>query len=551
MKRVLSLVLTVLLLLSALALPASAAAVSGSDAAQTLSALGLMKGTGNGFELERGATRAEALAMLLRLLGKEQEAGAEQDPCPFDDGGWAAALITYAWKNGLVRGVSETHFGASDSVNVRDWLTMLLRALGYSDAAGDFSWEQSIAFADSIGLTHGEYTAADAILREDLAILSYNALTRRMKNSEQTLIGRLYLDGVVSGASLRATRLIGTLADVQTDKPVYNGVEIHDNFGPAVFLVKVYRSAEALEKDEYYGRGSGFFITPDGVAALCYHLLDGAYAVRITTLDERSYDVTGVLYYDPLWDAAVVRVSRTDLDGNTVQYFPHIDLGDSDLVRAGETVYLIGNSLGYVDNIMNGVISNRSRNVDDPDYLCLQHSAPAPNGTSGGALLNAHGEAVGINFASFSNGENMNLAIPINVISEVDLTEEGTPIPEVLETENAKKAVAVLTADRTEISLEYGESAEVMVSHDCPGPASIYYENDGWGIVDCVWGHFVTKRSVPLRIYAVGEGEAEITIRFDEGYGNEDSEIILHVTVTGAPEETEEPLPSGVAEYQP
>ena len=145
----------------------------------------------------------------------------------------------------------------------------------------------------------------------------------------------------------------------------------------------------------------------------------------------------------------------------------------------------------------------------------------------------------------------MNLAIPINVISEVDLTREGTPIPEVLETENAKKAVAVLTADQTEISLEYGEKAEIMVSHTCPGPASIRYENDGWGIVNCVWGRFVTKRSVPLTIYAVGEGEAEITIRFDEGYGNEDSEVVIHVTVTGAPEETEDPLPSGVVEYQP
>ena len=551
MKRVFSLILTVLLLLSALALPVSAAAVSGSDAAQTLSALGLMKGTGNGFELERGATRAESLAMLLRLLGKEQAAQAEPDPCPFDDGGWAAPLITYAWKNGLVRGLSETHFGANDSVNVRDWLTMLLRALGYSDAAGDFSWERSIAFADSIGLTHGEYTAADALLREDLAILSYNALTSKLKNSGQTLIERLYLDGVVSGDALRTTRLSGTLAAVQTEKPVYDGVEIHDKFGPAVFLVKVYTDAESLEKDEYFGRGSGFFITADGVAALCYHLLDGAYAVRIATLDERSYDVTGVLYYDPLSDAAVVRISRTDLDGNTVQYFPHIDLGDSDLARAGEKVYLIGNALGLEDNITDGILSNRSRNLDDPDYLCLQHSAPASVGTSGGALLNEHGEAIGINFASFSNGENMNLAIPINVISEVDLTQEGIPIPEVLETENAKKAVAVLTADQTEISLEYGEKAEVMISHTCPGPASIRYENDGWGIVNCVWGRFVTKRSVPLTIYAVGEGEAEITIRFDEGYGNAESEVVIHVTVTGAPEETEEPLPSGVVEYQP
>ena len=125
MKRVISLVLTILVLFSALALPASAAAASGADAAEALSALGLMQGTGNGFELERGATRAEALAMLLRLLGKEQDAKREPGACPFDDGGWAAPLITYAYKNALVKGVSATHFGSGDSVGVRDWLPIV------------------------------------------------------------------------------------------------------------------------------------------------------------------------------------------------------------------------------------------------------------------------------------------------------------------------------------------------------------------------------------------------------------------------------------------
>lgn len=550
MKRVFSLILTILVLFSALALPASAVAVSGTDAAETLHALGLMQGTGNGFELERGATRAEALAMLLRLLGKEQAAQREQGACPFDDGGWAASLITYAYKNALVKGVSATHFGSADGVGVRDWLTMLLRALGYDDAAGDFTWEHSIAFADSIGLTHGEYTAADALIREDLAILSCNALCCKQAGSTQTLLDRLYLDGVVSAAAVRATRLDGALT-ATSEKPVYDGVQIHDNFAPAVFFVDIYPSKEALEKNAPSGTGSGFFITADGVAALCYHELDGAYAVRIRTLDDRRYDVTGVLYYDPLWDAAVVRVSRTDLDGRTVQYFPYLELGDSDTVRAGEKVYLLGNSLGLMDTITDGIISNSKRNVDDPGYLCLQHSAAAASGSSGGPMLNSRGEVIGIEFASFVNGENMNLAIPINVISKVNLTGVGTPLPKVKEIEDAKKAAAVLSADQTELNLEYGDEVQVMISHDCPGSAVIRYEISEWGVVECTWGKFVTKRSVPLTIYAVGDGEAEVTISFADGSGNENSGVVIHVTVTGTPEEPDEPLPTGEIEYQP
>ena len=549
MKRVLSLILTILLLISALALPASAAAVSGMEAADTLHALGLMQGTGNGYELERGATRAEALAMLLRLLGKEQAAQSWQGACPFDDGGWAAPLITYAYNNSLVKGVSATHFGAADSVGVRDWLTMLLRALGYDDAAGDFSWEQSIAFADGIGLTHGEYTAADALLREDLAIISCNALTCKLSGSAQTLLDRLYRDGVVSAAAVRATRLNGALSDA-SGKPVYDGVEIHDNFSPAVFFVDTYPDEAALEKDEPSTSGTGFFITADGVAALCYHELDGVYAVRIRTMDDRRYNVTGVLYYDPLWDVAVVRVGRTDLDGKTVAYFSYLELGDSDAVRAGEKIYLLGNSLGMMDSITDGIISNRRRNVDDPDYLCLQHSAAAASGSSGGPVLNSHGEVVGIQFASFVNGENMNLAVPINVISKVSLTEAGMPIQKVKEIEDEKKAAAVLSADQTELDLQYGDVVKVMVSHNSPGPASIRYEIDGWGVVQCTWGYFVTKHTVPLTIRAVGDGEAEITVSFADENGGEDSDLVIHVTVTGTPEEPEETLPTGEIEYQ-
>ena len=547
MKRIFTIVLIAALLLAALSLPAAATALSGTDAAATLSALGLLQGTGDGFELERTATRAEALTMLLRLLGQEEAALRSSAPCPFDDGGWAAGRIAYAWETGLVQGQSVFHFGSDDPVSVRDWLTMLLRAMGYSDAQGDFTWAGVIAFADSIGLSHGEFSASDALLREDMACLSYNALNLPMKGETGTLLQKLYLDGVVSAAALRTTRLAHVLSDA-ADKPVYSGVEIHDNFSPAVFLVEMYYSLEELENGEPGGHGSGFFITPDGVAALCAHELDNCEALRITTLDGRKYDVTGVLFYDTLWDAAVVRISRTDLEGSSVSRFPYLTMADSDLVRAGEPVYTLSNSLGYVDSITDGMISNRSRNVDDPDYLCIQHSAPCASGSSGGALLNVHGEVVGIQFASFVNGENMNLAVPINVISGVDLTGAGQTVAQVKESEDAKKAAATLSAEQTEFDLEYGDSVKVLISHDAPGQATIRYEIDSWDVVECVWGKFVTKRAVPLTIKAIGDGEAEITVSFADGTGGEDSSVVLHVTVTGTPEEPEEPLPSGETE---
>ena len=541
MKRLIAFFL-VLLLLAALPAAACAAHVSGSEAADALGTLGLLRGTGSGYQLDRAPTRAEATVLLLRLIGEEARALAETDECPFDDGGWAAPQLTYARKIDLVRGQSDTHFGSAERAGCRDYITMLLRVLGYSDAQGDFSWENSIVFADSIGLCHGEYTADGAFLREDLALLTYTALTLRMKDSERTLAQQLYLDGVLSGASLRATRLgFGT----PPDKTEYNAMEIHERCASAIVLVELYDDADALEKDKPNAHGSGFFITGDGVAAMCYHEIDGCAYARVTTLDGRRYDVTGVLGYDPFWDTAVVRVSRTDLEGNTVRFFPYLDLGDSDATFAGEPVFTLSSALGLVDNITTGVLSNRSRQVDDPEYLSIQMTAPISPGSSGGALLNRFGEVIGILYGAFTNGQSMNLAVPINVIASVSLTGEGSPLTEVKETEDEKKAQATLSVSETELELVYGEEAEVLVSHTAPGSASIRYRIGANGVVDCTWGSFTTKRTVPLTIEAIGNGETEVKISFADDSYRENESVVIHVTVTGAPEEQEEELPSG------
>ncbi len=532
MKRLLA-ILMLVALLTALPVTASAADVSASEAADALAALGLLRGTTEGMELEREATRAEAVVMLLRLLGCETAAEKETAACPFDDGGWAARQLAYAARRGFVTGQSPTHFGSAERVGSRDFVTMLLRALGYSDARGDFSWQGSLAFADGIGLCHGEYTAQCEFLREDMVLLSYTALTLRLKDAGQTLAERLYREGVLSGAALRATRLSYLLP---SEKPVYNAMEIHARCASAVFLTELYSDGKALQNERPDAYGSGFFITADGVAVMSYHELDGMEYAVAATLDGRRYAITGVLSYDPLWDVAVVRVSKTDLQGEQLRFFPYLDLGDSDETCTGETVYTISSALGMIDSITDGILSNRSRIADDPDYPCMQISAPISPGSSGGALMNRHGEVIGVIFGSYINGENMNLAVPINTIRNVNLTGEGTPLPEVTRVENEKKAAAKLFASETELVLDYGEETEIVITHTAPGRATLRYEIIGVGTVECRWGSFTSKHTVPLTVSAVGDGEAEIIVRFvDRGF-SEEEELVIHVTVRGAPE---------------
>ncbi len=188
MKRFLSLILTLFLLLG-LCMPAFAAEPDAQAAAEHLYALGLFKGTGTDenddptFELERPMTRAEAVTMLVRLLGKEDEARSSTWTTPFTDvADWAKPYVGYAYENRLTKGIDpndETKFGSSTTATARMYITFVLRALGYSDdAGGDFQYKTAWEFSDKLGITDGSYNASTdgSFIRGDAAIVSDSAL---------------------------------------------------------------------------------------------------------------------------------------------------------------------------------------------------------------------------------------------------------------------------------------------------------------------------------------------------------------------------------------
>ena len=113
--------------------------------AERLDALGLFRGTEAGYELDRAPTRAEAGVMLVRLLGAEEEAQALTYTAPFTDlMGWEQPYVQYLYENGLTTGVSETDFAPNEPCSAQMYAAFLLRALGYSEAAGDFSYAAAV-----------------------------------------------------------------------------------------------------------------------------------------------------------------------------------------------------------------------------------------------------------------------------------------------------------------------------------------------------------------------------------------------------------------------
>lgn len=150
--------------------------------AQALKNLGLFRGVSDtDFDLERPATRVEAVVMLIRLLGRENDALSRHDWHPFMDvPEWANDYVGYAYAEGLSNGISATEFGTGE-VNSAMYLTFALRALGYSDALGDFTWSNPYDLARQLNLIRWNVDLEN-FLRADIATVSLAALQAPQKD---------------------------------------------------------------------------------------------------------------------------------------------------------------------------------------------------------------------------------------------------------------------------------------------------------------------------------------------------------------------------------
>ena len=210
MRRTAALMLALLMGL-ALAAPAAAAdRQAAEDAAWQLYDLGLFRGTGTDdqgfpiFALDQAPTRAQSVTMLVRLLGQEDAATAGSWTMPFTDvPEWAAPYVGYAYEKGLTLGRSATSFDPDSPVRATEYLTFVLRALGYASGT-DFAWDSAWTLTDRLGLCKGQYGAETTnFTRGDVAVLSAAALAVCPKDSEKTLretIGAVSATGRVQWA---------------------------------------------------------------------------------------------------------------------------------------------------------------------------------------------------------------------------------------------------------------------------------------------------------------------------------------------------------------
>ena len=407
------------------AVPAASALEGEAErSADILATLGLVQGNAAGeYDLDAPATRAQAAVMLVRLAGAQEDARADIWIAGYLDlPAWAADFINYAAHQGWVSGATQVKYNPNGQIDAGDWYASLLRMLGYSDQDGAFTLDYAAIFARRIGLASISYDGL--MTRGDLFLSIRDALTFPYKDGSGTVLDHLLEQGKVSRATANALGLLTTELSAR---------QVADRYLSAVFRLDNYRTQKAAEAGESDAHASGFFISADGIAVTNYHSIEGAVAATAELVTGETFPVERVLYYDAGIDIAVIQVSRTSTSHQKTSAFAYLDIAPSGTkdVRVGDTVYTISNPLGLGLAVSSGVVSDTARAVARYDLPCLMDTADISQGSSGGALLNAYGQVIGVTSGAFTYGNNMYLAVPIDPVLSADLTGEGWTIKQV------------------------------------------------------------------------------------------------------------------------
>ncbi|TBV26972.1 serine protease [Meridianimaribacter sp. CL38] len=185
-------------------------------------------------------------------------------------------------------------------------------------------------------------------------------------------------------------------------------------------------------EDLFYGRnsqraqvgtGSGVIISPDGYIITNNHVINGANQISITSNDNKIYDAK-LIGSDEKTDIALLKI-------DTDEELPFVTFGDSDQAKIGEWVLAVGNPFNLTSTVTAGIISAKSRDLTGQNHQSfIQTDAAVNPGNSGGALVNANGDLVGINTAiSSQTGSYIgySFAVPSNIARKVveDIMEYG------------------------------------------------------------------------------------------------------------------------------
>lgn len=189
------------------------------------------------------------------------------------------------------------------------------------------------------------------------------------------------------------------------------GISKIENAGTTIFLEK---STENL------GLGSGVIISSDGYILTNQHVAGNKYSTCYVTMKNGVTDTGVVVWASEDLDLAIIKIN--------IKALPAATLGDSEDIKIGQTVYAVGNPVGFElqRTVTSGIISGTNRTIrvegkDKKTYMesLIQTDATINQGNSGGPLINRNGEIIGITTMKIVDAEGIGFAIPINIVKPI------------------------------------------------------------------------------------------------------------------------------------
>jgi serine protease Do len=228
----------------------------------------------------------------------------------------------------------------------------------------------------------------------------------------------LSLDKAMETLAARVTPAIVNVAVTSKTKPDLAEGQIPDDmqhFFGQFFGPRQMPRMQPPQSQIEHGIGSGVIISPDGYIVTNNHVVDGAVDIRVTMSNRKILNAK-LIGSDPLTDLAVIKIDGKDL--------PSVPWGNSSELRPGQTVLAFGNPFGFRFTVTRGIVSALNRPnpySDDPRKPggFIQTDAAINQGNSGGPLVDARGEVVGINtFLISPSGafSGMGFAIPTQIV---------------------------------------------------------------------------------------------------------------------------------------
>ncbi len=478
-----------------------------------------------------------------------------------DVSGWYAGYVAEGYELGLFDGSGDGRFSPHASMTVGEAVKIAacLHSIYETGEAGfaqsdpwwqvyaDYCLEKGIiesGYSDySNAITRGQFAMLFAAALPDEALTEMNAITGesipdvRLSDPYGSAVYKLYRAGVLTGSGADGSfrpntnisrsemaAIVIRMVRVTERKSVslgasesgtLNAEQIYAKCSPSVFSIKTYD-----EEDEALAVGSGVFLSAAGEAVTNWHVLDGARRAEITTVSGETYPIRGVYDYDAENDLARIQVDGTGFTPMQINY--------SGAHLTGATIYTIGSPRGLGSSLSAGIISAARREVNGVTYI--QVTAPISSGSSGGALINAKGELIGITSASVSNGQNLNLAVPIEKLTALD-TSSCRSIPVVAE-EYIRKLTASFKLSRTNVNLDAGDSAKIICSvPGIPSGYAVSYESSARSIVQCSWGEWKENDDVELTLTGLKAGTVTVTVKLHDRKDNVLAERNINVRV--------------------